>query len=101
MAVAVWLVWREYGFRRGRNAIALFVVQLAANAVWTWIFFAWQQGAAAFVEILFLWCLIVATITSFWRLRVLAGLMLVPYLVWVSFAAVLTFSTWKLNPAVL
>lgn len=101
MAISVWLVWRTGGFSRSRSALILFVVQLAANALWTWIFFAWHQGAAAFAEILLLWALIVATVASFWGLRALAAVMLLPYLAWVTFATALTFSTWQLNPGVL
>lgn len=101
MAVSAWLVWRTCGLSAGRNAFALFIAQLAANALWTWIFFAWHRGAMAFVEILILWCLIVATIVAFWRLRALAAAMLLPYLAWVTFAAMLTYSTWQRNPGVL
>ena len=101
MGVSAWLVWRTYGLRAGQNALILFVAQLAANALWTWIFFVWHRGAFAFVEILLLWSLIVATLLSFWRLRALAAALLLPYLVWVSFAAFLTYSTWQRNPGVL
>jgi translocator protein len=101
MAVSAWEIWRTSGFARARTALVLFVAQLAANSLWTWIFFAWNRGAMAFVEILILWCLIVATIASFWRLRVPAALMLLPYLAWVTFAALLTFSTWRRNPGIL
>jgi tryptophan-rich sensory protein len=101
MGLAAWLVWRVGGFRAARPALTLFLVQLALNALWTWIFFAWQRGGPAFAEILLLWALIVATLISFWRIRPLAGALLVPYLLWVSFAAALTYSVWRLNPQVL
>jgi len=101
MTIAAWLVWRDHGFRRGGGALTLFVVQLAANAVWTWLFFVWHQGALAFAEILLLWALISATIIAFWRLHVVAATLLLPYLAWVSFAAVLTYATWQLNPGIL
>ena len=101
MGIAAWLVWKERGFRNARVALALFVVQLAANALWTWLFFAWRLGAAAFAEILVLWVLIVATMAAFWRVRPLAGALLVPYLAWVSFACVLCWTVWKMNPAAL
>jgi benzodiazapine receptor len=101
MGVSSWLVWRSGGFREDRRALALFLVQLAANALWTWIFFAWHQGAAALVEILILWGLIVATIANFRRLNVLAAWLLFPYLLWVTFATALTFSVWRLNPGLL
>lgn len=101
MGVAAWLVWRERGFRGARAALTLFIVQLAANALWTWLFFAWRRGALAFGEILLLWVLIAATIAAFWRVRPLAGALLLPYLLWVSFATALTFAVWRMNPALL
>jgi len=101
MGVAAWLVWRARGFRGARAALSLFLVQLAANALWTWLFFAWRQGALAFAEILVLWALILATTIAFWRVRPLAGALLLPYLAWVSFACALTWATWKLNPLIL
>ena len=101
MGVAAWLIWRTHGFRRAGTALVLFVVQLAANALWTWLFFVWQQGALAFAEILLLWALIIGTVVAFWRLQPLAAALLLPYLAWVTFACALTFSIWKLNPAVL
>lgn len=101
MAIAAWLVWREGGFRHARSALTLFLVQLAFNAVWSWLFFAWHLGALAFVDVLLLWVLIVATMIAFWRIRPLAGALLVPYLLWVSFAAALNYTVWQLNPEVL
>lgn len=101
MAIAAWLVWREHGFRGARRALALFLVQLAANALWTWLFFVWRQGAWAFAEILLLWLLIAATLIFFARLNRLAALLLVPYLAWVTFACALSYSVWRLNPAAL
>jgi tryptophan-rich sensory protein len=101
MAVAVWLVWRSGGFRSAGSALTLYLLQLAANSMWTWLFFAWRQGGLAFAEILVLWALIAATILAFWRISRIAGVLLLPYLAWVSFAAALTYATWTLNPGVL
>ncbi len=101
MGVSAWLVWRAHRVKECRAALALFLFQLGANALWTWIFFSWHQGAMAFAEILLLWGMIVATITLFWRLRVLAAVLLFPYLAWVTLATALTFSTWQLNPGIL
>ena len=101
MGVAAWLVWRAHGFMRARSALILFVVQLIANALWSWVFFVWHQGGLAFAEVLLLWVLIVGTVVAFWRLNTLAAVLLLPYLAWVTFASALTFSIWKLNPAVL
>jgi translocator protein len=101
MAVAAWLVWRVHGFKEGRAALVLFIVQLGANALWTWLFFAWHQGALAFAEVVLLWCLIAATAVSFRRLNAVAAVLLLPYLAWVTFAAALTLAAWRLNPGVL
>jgi tryptophan-rich sensory protein len=101
MAVAAWLVWRDRGFRGAQGALSLFVVQLVANALWTWLFFVLHAGALAMGEIVVLGLLIAATIGGFWSVRRLAAFLLFPYLVWVSFAAALTWSLWRLNPSVL
>lgn len=101
MGVAAWLVWREGGWRRQRAALAFFVLQLAVNALWSWLFFAWQHGAIAFANIVVLWLLLLVTITAFWRVRPLAGALLLPYLAWVTFAAALNYAVWQLNPQVL
>ena len=101
MGVAAWLVWRARGFGGARSALLVFLVQLAANALWTWLFFVWRQGGPAFAEILLLLALILATIVLFWRVSRLAAVLLFPYLFWVSFASALTLSTWRLNPGLL
>jgi len=81
--------------------VLIIVLQLALNALWSWLFFAWHLGAWAFADIVALWALVAATLACFWRVRRLAGALLVPYLLWVSFAAVLNYSVWRLNPQVL
>jgi len=101
MAVAAWLVWREGGVRANRSALTLFLVQLAVNALWSWLFFAWHLGGLALGNIALLWLLIVVTVVSFWRVRPVAGVILIPYLLWVSFAFALNFSVWQLNPQIL
>ena len=101
MGIAAWLVWRAQGWRGAGLALGLFVVQLAVNALWTWLFFVWHQGAWALVEIVLLWGLIVGTIAAFWPHHKIAALMLLPYLAWVSFATALTYAMWTLNPSVL
>ena len=101
MGVSAWLVWRSHGFKEGRTALVLFVVQLGANALWSWVFFVWQQGALAFAEVLLLWCLIAATVAAFWRHSAIAAVLMLPYLAWVTFASALTFAAWRLNPNLL
>ena len=98
MAFAAWLVWRERGWGRARGALGLFVTQLALNALWSWLFFGWHQGAWAFADIVVLWLAIVATIVSFARIRKMAAWLLAPYVAWVSFAMALCYSTWQRNP---
>lgn len=99
MGVAAWLVWRSPGPRR--VALTLFCAQLAANALWSWLFFGWHRGALAAVEVLVLFALIAATTAAFWRTSRAAALLLVPYLLWVGFASALTWAVWRSNPALL
>ena len=101
MGIAAWLVWRSGGFGPNRQALTLFLLQLAFNAFWSWLFFKWNLGLLALVDIVVLLILILVTTVSFWRVRPLAGALLIPYLLWVSFAAVLNFSLWQLNQQVL
>jgi translocator protein len=101
MGIAAWLVWREHGFRGAAAALTLYLLQLFENALWTWLFFAWQQGALALVEITILWLSIAATMFAFWPLNRLAACLLAPYLAWVSFASALNFTLWRLNPTLL
>lgn len=98
MGVALFLVWRQGGDTPGvKLALALFAVQLALNALWSIIFFGMRSPGWAFAEILLLWLAILATLWAFWRVVPLAGWLLVAYLAWVSFAAVLNGSIWILN----
>ena len=101
MGVSAWLVWRRHGFAGAGRALQHFAAQLVANALWTWMFFAWRLGALALAEIAVLWLLIAATIAAFWPLHRTAALLLLPYLAWVSFAAALNLALWRLNPALL
>jgi tryptophan-rich sensory protein len=101
MAISVWLVWREAERKGGALPYALYGVQLAANALWTWLFFVWKLGALAFFEVAILWLLIAATAAVFWQRKPWAAILLLPYLAWVGFATALTWSIWQRNPAVL
>lgn len=100
MGVAAWLVWREKRHRLRRVALGAFWAQLLLNAAWSWLFFGARRLDVAFGEIVILWLAILAVILLFWRVRPLAGALLLPYLAWVSFAAVLNFALWQMNPAV-
>jgi tryptophan-rich sensory protein len=101
MAIALWRAWGAAPEGRRGAPIGLFVVQLAANALWSWLFFAWHRGAAALADIVVLWLLIVATIVVFLRHDRWAAWLLVPYLAWVSFATALNYAVWQANPTLL
>lgn len=101
MGISAWLVWRRHHSASVRGALLLFMAQLAANALWSWLFFAWKLGAFAFAEVVLLWCLILATVMTFRRISAYAAALLMPYLAWVSFASVLNFSIWQRNPGLL
>ena len=101
MAISAWLIWRIKGFRANSIALSIFIVQLILNSLWSWLFFAWQLGSLSFIDIILLWIFIILTLVYFWRIKPLAGVLLMPYLLWVSFAAVLNFSIWQLNPQIL
>lgn len=96
MAIAAWLVWKRVGFSR---PLVLYFVQLALNAAWTPIFFGAHQLGFALIEIVVMWIAILLTLLSFRRVNTTAGWLFVPYLAWVSFATVLNFTLWRLNPA--
>jgi len=99
MALAAWRVWRAVGWQRSRGAMALYALQLVLNIGWSWVFFGQQQIGWALAEIGLLWLAIAACILAFARHDRVAALLLVPYLLWVSFAAYLNLSLWQLNPA--
>ncbi|MEB2187248.1 TspO/MBR family protein [Xanthomonas campestris pv. campestris] len=101
MAVSVWLVWRRGRWGGARGALSVFVLQLGLNGLWSWLFFAWHMGAWAFADIVALWLALVATIVTFARYSRGAAWLLVPYLLWVSFAAALNYAVWQLNPQLL
>ena len=95
MAVAAWLVWRQGGLWHW--ALALFAVQLALNAAWSWLFFGFHLPGAAFAEVVALLVAIAATTIAFWQHSLAAGILMLPYLGWVAFATVLNFTIWRLN----
>jgi len=101
MGVAAWLVWRAHRWSGARVALTVYVVQLVLNALWSWLFFEWHKGQLALLEVLVLWAAIALNLFLFARAQRLAGLLLVPYLAWVTFAAALTYTLWRMNPVLL
>jgi len=100
MGVAAFLVWSSYGHiagERARTALWLYGIHLVFNALWSVIFFGLKNPALAFLEIILLWVLILTVTLKFYKIRKAAGILLIPYLLWVSFAAALNFFIWQLN----
>lgn len=107
MAVAGWLVWRAGASASGqggaepatvrRAALGFFSLQLALNGAWSWLFFGLHRPGVAFAEIVVLWMAILVTVVLSWRVRALAGALLLPYLAWVAFAAVLNLTLYQMN----
>lgn len=97
MAVAGYRVWRRAGVKAGHSALALFGVQLALNLLWSILFFGLQRTGLALLDIVLLWTAIAATAVAFWRIDRLAGILLLPYMVWVTYAVVLNAAIWHLN----
>jgi tryptophan-rich sensory protein len=97
MGIAGWRIWRAVGLVGGRVALRLFATQLLLNLLWTFLFFGLRSPGVAFFEILLLAAGIVATIVAFRQIDKWAELMMVPYLMWVLFAALLNGAIWYLN----
>jgi tryptophan-rich sensory protein len=98
MAIAAWMVWRERGLSAALIPLALFGLQLFLNCAWSGLFFALHKPWLAFADIVVLWFAIVATMVSFSRVSSFAGILLAPYLLWVTFAAMLNFTVARMNP---
>ena len=97
IAVSGWLVWREVGLADGALALSIYLVQLLLNASWTPLFFGLHRPDLAFLNIALLWLSILATIAVFHPISASAAWLLLPYVLWVTFAAALNFSIWRLN----
>ncbi|PKK83250.1 MAG: hypothetical protein CVT49_09600 [candidate division Zixibacteria bacterium HGW-Zixibacteria-1] len=97
MGVAAWLIWRQAGFSAAALPLAVFLIQLLLNGLWSWFFFGMQNPGLAFVDIVALWIAILATVILFWMRQPTAGWLLLPYLAWVRFASALNFAIWRMN----
>lgn len=97
MATAAWLIWRQGGLVHGWVPLGLFAVQLVLNSLWSILFFKLQRPGWAAVEIVVLWLAIFVTMLVFSQRSTLAGLLLLPYLVWVGFASLLNWAIWQMN----
>ncbi len=98
MGISAYLIWRNgLGSRGVRIALGIFIAQLVVNALWSVMFFGLRSPLAGLITIAVLWILICLTTLRFFRISTTAGTLLVPYLLWVSFASVLNFFLWRLN----
>ena len=98
MGIAAFLVWKKGLDRKDvKIALGIFIGQLVLNTLWSIIFFGLHSPAGAFVEIIFLWLAILATIIAFAKISKPAAWLLVPYILWVSFASYLNLMIWILN----
>jgi tryptophan-rich sensory protein len=99
MGVSLFLVWREVPENpAARTALFFFAAQLIVNVLWNVAFFSLRSPASGLMVIAVLWILILITIVKFWPINKTAALLLVPYIIWVSVAAYLNYSIWRLNP---
>ena len=95
IAGAGWLVWREAGWSL---ALGVWTLQLLLNGAWSWLFFGLRRMDLAFVDVALLWLCIAAFIMLAWPMSTIAALLFLPYLVWVSVAAALNLTVWRMNP---
>lgn len=98
MAASAWLVVKGRPLSSSRTELTLYGAQLVFNGLWSWLFFRWQMGAAAFADVLILLLLVALTTRAFYRVKPVAGWLMLPYLAWVTFASALTYSMWQGNP---
>lgn len=94
MGISLYLVWNK----RDKVSISIFGVQLFLNALWSLLFFGLQNPFYGLVEIVILWFVILLTIVKFYKIDKRAGIILIPYILWVSVAAALNYYIWVLNP---
>lgn len=98
MGISAYLIWQEVEQNKAaRSALWLFWIHLFFNAIWSIIFFGLQNPGLAFIDIIIIWFLIVVLMIKFWRINHWASYLLIPYLLWVSFAGVLNYFIWYLN----
>ena len=98
MATAAFLVWRSSFESRTRPVLTLYLIHLVVNALWSWLFFAWQTGLGATIGVLMLLGMVIWLTLRFRYYSKAAMLLMVPYGLWVAYATLLTISIWQLNP---
>lgn len=97
MAVAAWQVWKTDDSKYRNGGLRLYFAQLLLNTAWSGVFFGLKSPLLGLFEILVFWLALTATVISFWRVKKVAGVLLIPYLVWATYAGILNFAIWKMN----
>jgi tryptophan-rich sensory protein len=97
MAVATWRAWRTGDALVARRTVSLYSAQLTLNVLWSILFFRMRHPAAALVEIVVLWTVLVIILFRYWRIDRLAAVLWMPYVAWITFAAALNGAIWSLN----
>lgn len=97
MGISAFLIWKKRDNLKTKQALIFYSIQLILNALWSIIFFGMHNLGLAFLEIIILWMFILITLIKFYKINKTAGLLFVPYLLWVSFASILNFAVWMLN----
>jgi tryptophan-rich sensory protein len=97
MGISLYMIWKQEKSKVRNLAMLVFLIQLALNFAWSFIFFYFNKIGFAFAEIIILWVSIVLMIILFYRIKPLAAYINIPYLVWVSFASMLNLSYYLLN----
>jgi len=97
MGIAAWLVWKQNGLSAAALPLGFFILQLVLNGLWSWLFFGKHLIGTAFLDIVLLWIAILVTMILFWNRQPLAGILFLPYLLWVSYPSTLNFALWRMN----
>lgn len=98
MGISLYLVWRKgFSFKEVQYSLGIFLVQLIVNSLWSFVFFGSRSISGGLIVIIILWVLILITILSFYKISSASAFILIPYLLWVTYAAILNISIWQLN----
>jgi translocator protein len=96
MGIASYLIWKSNNLLKKR-ALILYIVQLTLNFSWSFVFFYFHQLGGAMIVIVLMWLFILFTIISFFKINKISAYLLIPYLLWVSYASALNYAVWQMN----
>lgn len=97
MGIAAFIIWTHKKNPTAKNALTIYGIHLALNALWSMLFFGLQNPKIAFIEIILLLIVIIVVTVRFWKIDIRAGALMIPYICWVSFASILNYMIWQLN----